>query len=346
MIEWIGILSVARYLVIAFFAFLITYLATPKIIDRMKSQGFIAPDMNKLSKPGVAELGGTAIFFGFAAATMLAIFWHSFVSEFQVDLTLLLAGFSTIVLIGFIGIFDDIIGWKKGIRQYQHALFPIFAALPLMAVKAGVTVISVPFIGPVDFGIAYALVLIPLGVTGAANASNMLAGLNGLEAGLGTVLTATMLILSVLTNQVEAAIISAAILGALLGFLRFNWFPAKVFPGDATTLMVGASVATASILGNMEKLGLLLFALYFFELILKARKKFQGESFGQPQTDGTLSPPKETISLTHLIMKQGRFSEKKVVLILIGLQIVVALAVLIYYYLNSIHFFSPWLSGI
>ncbi len=328
------------FLAVAVISAFVTWLATPKIIARMQAQQIVAPDMNKPGKPLVAEMGGTTVFFGFAAATIFGIFWHSFVSPIEINLTLLFAGFSTILMIGFIGIFDDLIGWKKGIRKYQHALFPLFAALPLMAVKAGTTVISLPAIGPIDVGIAYALVLIPLGVTGAANATNMLAGLNGLEAGLGSVLTGTMLVLSILTGQVEAAIISAAMLGALVGFLRFNWYPAKIFPGDAVTLMIGASIAVASILGNMEKLGLLLLALFFVELVMKAKTRFRGESFGVPQKDGVLKPPREKTSLTHLVMARGNFSEKQVVGILIGFQIVVSLLVLAYYYLNSIQFFG------
>ncbi len=334
----IGMLS--RFIGIGLVACAIVLLATPRIIERMRLQNFVAPDMNKPKKPLVAELGGTAIFFGFACATIVAIFWHSFVEPFQINLTLLLAGFSTILLIAFIGIFDDLIGWKKGIRQYQHALFPVFAALPLMAVKAGTTIVSLPVLGPVDLGILYAIVLIPLGVTGAANATNMLAGLNGLEAGLGSILTGTMLILSILTNQIEAAIISAAMLGALIGFLRFNWFPARIFPGDATTLMIGGSVAVVSILGNMEKLGLLLFALFFVELALKAASKFQGESFGTPQADGSLAPPKQKSSLTHVVMGFGKFSEPQVSLILIGVQVIISIGVLVYYYLNSTQFFA------
>ncbi|MDO8624520.1 MAG: hypothetical protein Q7R47_00400, partial [Candidatus Diapherotrites archaeon] len=224
--------------------------------------------------------------------------------------------------------------------QYQHALFPIFAALPLMAVKAGTTIVSIPLLGPVDFGLAYALVLIPIGVTGATNATNMLAGLNGLEAGLGVVLSATMLLLSVLTNQPEAAVICAAMLGALVGFLKYNWFPAKIFPGDATTLMIGASMAVAVILGNMEKIGLFLFALFFVEFLLKARSRFQSESFGSIRTDGILAPPQKIGSLTHLVMSRGRFTEKQAVLIILAIQVLVAGGVLAYYYLNSIQFFG------
>ncbi len=89
-----------------------------------------------------------------------------------VSLTSILAAFSTVMIVSLIGIFDDLISIKQGIKAFM----PVFAALPLIALKEGFTVMKVPFIGFVDFGIYYHLILIPLGITGAANAVNMLAG--------------------------------------------------------------------------------------------------------------------------------------------------------------------------
>jgi hypothetical protein len=60
-------------------------------------------------------------------------------------------------------------------------LFPIIAALPLMAIAAGETTMFIPFFGIINLGIIYSLIVIPIGVTGASNAFNMLAGFNGLE---------------------------------------------------------------------------------------------------------------------------------------------------------------------
>ncbi|MBU0636035.1 hypothetical protein KKE06_03345 [Candidatus Micrarchaeota archaeon] len=339
---WIGIL-----LFLIGSSAIFSYQILPFIISRMHSQNFLAPDMNKKEKPKVAQFGGIAIFFAFSLGITFAIFFHSFlpIATFKFELSLLFAGFTTILLVAFLGVFDDLIGWTNGIRQYQHALVPVFAALPLMAIQAGTTTMALPIIGQVDFGIFYALILIPIGVTGAANALNMLAGLNGLEAGLGIILTSTLLLLSVLENQIESAIIMAALLGALIGFLKYNWFPAKIFPGDATTLMVGASIAVASIIGNFERLGILLLFLFFIELILKSRTKFQVQSFGIPQKGGWLKAPPKIGSLTHVIMRRGQFSEKQVVLIILGLQIIISAIVLGYWYLNSIEFFrilSPW----
>ena len=326
------------------------YLVLPFMIERMNMRGICGVDMNKLSKSKIAEMGGISVFLGFAAGILAAIFMFSYLNGIDLNLTLLLAGFSTIILVGFLGVMDDLIGWKKGIRQWQHALIPIFAALPLMAVKVSNPPISIPFlgvvpaefllpiVGVVSFGIIYSLILVPIGVTGASNAANMLAGLNGLEAGLGAIILATLAAISFLEGRVESAIIAVALLGALIAFLKFNWTPAKVFGGDSLTLMIGAGIATIVILGNMEKIGILLMALYFVELVLKARHKFQFEGFGIPTKDGFLRAPAESRSLTHIVMRWGKFKESQVVLAIFSMQLVISIVVFVIYYFRLFRF--------
>jgi UDP-N-acetylglucosamine--dolichyl-phosphate N-acetylglucosaminephosphotransferase len=151
---------------------------------------------------------------------------------------------------------------------------------------------------------------------------------------MGILSALAMMIVAVVLGEVEVIIIMLALLGALLAFLFYNWFPARVFPGDSLTLMIGAGIASASIIGNMEKVGLMLFTLYFIELILKARTKMQAESFGIVQTDETLKAPAKIGSLTHAVMKMGRFTEKQVVLIILGMQVLVVLATLGVFWTN------------
>jgi len=243
-------------------------------------------------------------------------------------------------MVGFLGVVDDIIGWKKGIRQWQHALLPAFAALPLMAVKienpplvlpivgALPEVFIVPFFGAVSFGIIYSLFIVPLGVTGASNGANMLAGLNGLEAGLGSIMTATMLAIALLFGKVEAVIILAAMLGSLLAFLRYNWFPAKVFGGDSLTMMIGASIAAASIVADMEKTGVLLMSIFFVELGFKAKQFFQSECFGIPQKNGLLLPDPRGGSLTHWILRRKPMTELRLVMTILAMQATASIIVL------------------
>ncbi len=334
-------LQLAVTLLLSFIvSFALTNRFLPFLIARMRKRNILGIDVNKINKPKVAEMGGVIVWIGFSSGILLAIFCFSYLNSIELDLTYLLAGYATIAMVGFLGVIDDLIGWKNGIRQWQHALIPVFAALPLMAVKISNPPIKLPFfgfvpeayvlplIGTVSFGIIYSLLFVPVGVTGASNAANMLAGLNGLEAGLGSIILATLAATAFNAGQVEATVVAVAMLAALLAFLRFNWFPARVFGGDSLTLMIGASIATIVILGNIEKIGILLMLLYFIELFLKGRFKMQREGFGIPQRDGTLqAPPGKAASITHLIMRSGKFTEKQVVLAILAMQVVVSMVV-------------------
>jgi UDP-N-acetylglucosamine--dolichyl-phosphate N-acetylglucosaminephosphotransferase len=289
-------------------------------IKRMHVQGFLGKDMNKFSKPKVAELGGVIVFLGFALAVFSSIFIATYLKAFSLNLGLIFAGFSTIAMIAFVGFIDDIIGWKKGIRQWQHALFPIIAALPLMAVSAGETIMVIPFLGPIEFGIFYALIIIPIGVTGASNAFNMLAGFNGLEAGQGIILTLTLTLIAFFTGETNAMLLGLGMIGALSGFLFFNWFPAKIFGGDSLTLMVGANLAVMSIIGNMELIGVLVMTLFFIEFLIKAKHKMQSECFGVPNKNGLLKANPKGGSITHFILKLKPMQEEQLTLTILLIQ--------------------------
>lgn len=308
-------------------SFLVCNITTPLMISRLTARNMLGIDMNKINKPKVCDMGGIAVLFGFAFSIMIALALYGFNGLPNSNLTALLAAFSTVVLIGLLGIVDDLIGWKKGIKQWQHALIPAFAALPLMVLpqSIGFTTMLVPVVGVVSFGIYYSLVIVPLAITGASNAVNMLAGFNGLEAGMGAIISFTLLLVGLFlegghAGRIEVIIIMSAMLGALIAFLRYNWHPAKVFGGDSLTLMIGASIAAVAIIGNIEKVAGMMFALYFVELGFKAKHWFRAECYGMPQKDGILKPDPNGGSLTHWIMRRGRFTEKQVVLIILGMQ--------------------------
>ncbi len=315
-------------------SFATVFVMTPFIIERMQRRGITGKDMNKASKPDVAEMGGISVIFGLAFAVIVAIFCFTYLKWIKLDLTLLFAGLLTVLLVGFIGIVDDLIGWRKGIRQWQHALFPLFAALPLMAARSGTNIISLPFFGLVPLGIYYSLVLVPIGVTGASNAFNMLAGFNGLEAGLGLISAVTLLVIAISNGHFEAAILLAALAGALLAFLWYNWFPAKIFGGDSLTLMNGAAIAAASIIGDMEKFGIMVIAIFFVELFLKARHVFQAQSFGMPKNNGCLEADKKMGSLTQVILAlgNGKLREPQVTAIILSLHGLVCITVLLVFF--------------
>ncbi len=314
-------------------SFAVTLAVTPWFAGYLKSLGLTGRDMQKPGKPSVPEMGGPCVIAGFLAGIFLFIWIKVFLHGRIEGLVEIFAGITTVLIIFIIGMLDDISAVKKtqgkraGLKQWQKPLLTLPASVPLIAIMAGNSSISLPFIGSVNVGIFYPLVLVPVGVVGASNAINMLAGLNGLEAGTGSVLLFSLGIYAHLCGNYLVSAFALIFAFALLGFLVYNWYPAKIFPGDSLSYAIGAVVAVVAIVGNKEKFAVLCFFPWFLELALKLRSGFRAENFGRLGKDGTLRAPYEKCySLTHAVMKLGRFRERDVVAILILFEALVCAA--------------------
>ncbi|MFH2106462.1 MAG: glycosyltransferase 4 family protein [Candidatus Micrarchaeota archaeon] len=320
------------YLSVFAISFLICFLFTYLLIPRLRRVGISGKDINKPDAPEVAEMGGLAIVAGFSAGVLLAVFANSFFS-FDFNLIFILAALITILAVAIIGIVDDLLD----IPQWFKALLPLFAAVPLIAVNAAEsTSILIPFIGPVDFGIFFLIVLIPIGVAVSSNLTNMFAGFNGLESSLGVVIFATVAILALTHGLTEMSILSIAIIGALLAFLVFNRYPSKIFPGDVGNLSIGAILASAVIIGNFEAAGALLLIPYIIDFFIKAYNKFPSSKWWGVPKDGKLYPVDGKVrGFAQLVMKRfNGISEQRLVLFFICLEILVAVAVLGFFFTN------------
>jgi len=213
-------------------------------------------------------------------------------------------------------------------------------SIPLMVINAGHSVISIPFFGAVNLGILYPLLIIPIGVVGAANGFNMLAGFNGLEAGLGTIILTTLGLMNIYLNNYWLSFICFTAAASLLGFLVFNWFPSKIFPGDTLTYSIGALIASIAILGNMEKIAVLLFTPYIVDLLLFLRTKKDGiknpEAFGIPKKDNSLEMPyKKIYDCTHfaiwfLSKIKRKVYERDVVIFLLLIEVILSIIGFLY----------------
>jgi len=316
-------------------AFLASFFLTRWWIAIAIHNKLVGKDMNKASKHLVAEAGGIAVIMAFLLTVMLYIFFKTFVLNSSTHIVEILAVCLTMALAGFIGFVDDILGWKKGLKGWQKLLMTLPIAIPLAVINAGHSKMAVPLVGTVDFGLLYPLLFVPLGIIGATNGYNLLAGYNGLEAGLGIVIFSGLGIISLFTGQFWLALIAAIIIVALLGFLIFNSFPAKVFPGDSLTYSLGALIACFAILGNMERLALLLFLPFIIEGFIKLSYGFKAENFAKVNKDNSLDVPGKINSMTHLaiwlLKKLGRKKkvyEQDVVLVLLVFEILLLLIAL------------------
>lgn len=317
-------------------SFFSAFVVMPYWMSRARRAGLIGKDMNKRDKRKLPEVGGVVVVAGFIAGIFAYIAIKTFYFQSLENVIQVLAVAAVLLIITLVGFIDDILGWKIGLRQYQKPLLCLMAAVPLMVINAGQSIISLPFIGRVDIGLLYPLVLVPIGIMGAANGFNMLAGYNGLEAGMGIIILSTMALI-IRNSSPYVALIALCGVAALLAFLFFNWYPAKIFPGDTLTYSIGALIASVAILGNVEKAGIILFIPYFIELVLKARGKMRIESFALPQKDGSLET-KKTYSLCHVAIRllkrikpSKKVYERDVVLLVFSIEIMLAIiAILVY----------------
>jgi len=309
-------------------SFAVSFVGFPIVIPRLKKAGIVGKNMNSEKQEEIPEMGGLVIAAGFGVGIVFAIFLRTIFDLFlSVSLTSILAVLSTVLIVVIIGVFDDLIS----MQQWIKAIIPVFAALPLMAIKEGYSTMRIPFVGMINFGIFYPLVLVPLGITGAANAVNMLAGFNGLEVGMGIVAIGALVIIAYLIGQTTALIILLAALGALIAALYYNWYPAKILVGDVGTLTIGAVIASAVIVGNYETAGAILVIPYVVDFLIKAKNRFP-YSFGIYREGKLYCPDGGAVGLAQLIMKMcGGISERNLVLVLMGIEAVFGvIAILLY----------------
>ncbi|MCW4049952.1 MAG: hypothetical protein NWE89_09485 [Candidatus Bathyarchaeota archaeon] len=323
----------------AAFSFAITYILVPSFNRYMHAAGIVGRDIMKDNDQQVADMGGPGVITGFLMGVFFFVGLEIFTPPRLSGIVYILASLCTILIITLIGIFDTLTALMKkregegvfeqykkiGIPRWLYYFIPLPAAVPLIAVNAGVSKMTLPFIGRIELGLLYPLMLVPLAVLCCSNATNFLAGFNGLEAGMGAVLHLSIGVYAYSQGHYNAAMIAITFAAALIAFLRYNWYPAKVFPGDLN-YTIGAVYASVTIIGNMEKFAILCFIPYIIEAFLKAASRFKAESYGILQPDGTVKPRTDKVrGLTHLVMKMGDYTEPQVTMILIGFQAVISI---------------------
>lgn len=307
--------------------FLFVCFVTPWFIRYLTRIGLLVKDQHKQGKPLVPISGGLPVFLGIFFGVMFAIFVQTFYYDSTDRLIDLLAFITSLFAITFVGFFDDLLIRKdkeesSGLRQWQKPLLTAIAAVPLMVINAGETTIGLPFLGAIDVGLLYPLVLIPIGVVGASNMVNMYAGYNGLETGLGLIYLGNLSVYAYIHGSEVAALIGLITCAALFAFLFFTWVPAKIFPGDSLTYLLGGVLASMAIIGNMEMAALVVSIPFFVEFLLKARGNFQKQGYGMYFPEGKVKSLHDKVySIPHFFTIDGKYTEKQVVLFCFFIQI-------------------------
>ncbi len=326
-------------------SFFVTLLILPFWIRRAVRAKLVGPDVHKLNKQPVAELGGLCVVAGFLISLLFFVATKTFVTQQQENFLYIFVTMLAVLIAAMIGFVDDILGWKIGLRERYKIALTFFISLPIAVINAGHSVMNVPFFGSVSLGLFYPLLLIPLAVMGASNGFNMIAGYNGLEAGMGMIIISALTIMTYISGNTYLALIGSCMVAALLAFYIFNKYPAKIFPGDTLTYSVGSVIAIMAILGDIEKYALILFIPYFLELILKIRGNFVKESFATIKEDNTLRNRYEKwyglehVTIDFLEKIKFKVTEQRVVSLLFTFQLLFSVCSVRLYIIS---YYSLW----
>lgn len=214
----------------------IAFVCTPSIIRMsMKINAVDKPNSRKIHTGLMPTLGGLSIFLSFLVGILII----QPTSPYHLAIVL---GAFVIILLGF---FDDLYALTakaKFIIQILAACIVVFGG------GLQVEFINLPFGGQIEFGWLSALVTI-LWIVGITNAINLIDGLDGLAAGVSAIALFTIATMSILMGNVYVLSIAIILFWSILGFIPYNFFPAKVFMGDTGALFLGFMIAVLSLLG-------------------------------------------------------------------------------------------------
>lgn len=216
-------------------AFVVAMVTMPpliKLIHRFKL--FDVPDLRKTHSMPIPTMGGIAVYAGMTAALFL---WHGFTGDAAT-----ISFFFSVAMLFAIGIMDDL----RDVRAYYKLAIQLSVAL-LMTIS-GVRLTS--FNGL--FGLYELPLLVQYSVSifmivGITNAFNLIDGIDGLAGGLGFMSLVALGLFLMRSGQPPLALIAFALAGALLGFLYYNFNPARIFMGDTGSLVLGFTVAVLCI---------------------------------------------------------------------------------------------------
>jgi UDP-GlcNAc:undecaprenyl-phosphate/decaprenyl-phosphate GlcNAc-1-phosphate transferase len=234
-------------------ALVIVVVFTPAVAGMARRLGAVdIPDERRVHRFPVPRLGGLAMFFGIIVPSLAFL-----------DLTRsvrgLLVGAAVATAVGAIDDFRGLRWWEKLSGQVLAGAIP-----PIFGIW--IDHFTFPFLGVYDLSVWLGAPLTVLWIVAVMNMVNFLDGLDGLAAGVCAIAGSTFAVIALSLGKPTAAAFSAIVLGATIGFLRHNFFPARVFMGDSGAMLLGFSLAAVSVEGLLKTAATV--ALFFPLLVL------------------------------------------------------------------------------
>lgn len=211
-------------------AFLLSLYGVPLARQAALKYGIVdAPDGRlKYQREPVPYFGGLAIYLAFLMSL-------AFTFEFRHDVLGIILGGTIVVMLGLIDDFGVLTPWTKLLGQ----LLAVF-----VLIKSGIRIEIAALPEWLDIGLTV------LWMVGLINAFNLLDIMDGLSAGIGAVSAGGLLVAALLQGDQTIAFMLAALIGSLLGFLKYNWQPASIYMGDTGAMFIGLLLGAMAMIGK------------------------------------------------------------------------------------------------
>ncbi|MGN4126639.1 glycosyltransferase family 4 protein [Lysinibacillus sphaericus] len=305
-------------------AFVASILLTPLVKRLAFRIGAVdAPNYRKVHAKIMPRLGGLAIFLAFLiGVAMLYPFLINALPRLNISeygLIAIIIGAAIIVATGVVDDMREISAKAKMLGQLIAALIVIFVG------GIQIDYINLPFIGELDFGFL-SIPLTILWIVGITNAINLIDGLDGLAAGVSSIALITLAGMAIIMNNMFVLAIAAILAAATIGFLFYNFHPAKIFMGDTGALFLGFMISVLALLGfkNVTFISLIIPVIMlgvpisdtFFAIVRRVRMK---KKWSDPDKS----------HLHHRLLDMG-FTHRQTVLIIYGIAMMFGLAAIIF----------------
>lgn len=303
-------------------AFMTSFMATPHTINLAKKLGAVdtPKDQRRINKITMPRLGGLAVILGF----IVSITYLLIVMTIEKNINLMedrmiykLTGFLLGgLVIGAVCFFDDI----KSVRAIYKLIAQIIAAIIAIYFGVRIDYIDLPFINIDRSNVMFYNILTVIWIVGITNAMNLIDGLDGLSTGISIISCVSLLmIFSLNASPLISIVLITALCGSLVGFLPYNFNPAKTFIGDTGSNFLGYCLSIISIMGVAKTYTaivivapLIVLALPLFDTVFAViRRVVKGKSL-----KAIIQP--DAGHLHHKMLQKG-FTQKQAVLILYGL---------------------------
>jgi UDP-GlcNAc:undecaprenyl-phosphate GlcNAc-1-phosphate transferase len=223
----------------ALIAFGVVVLLTPAVGGMARLLGVVdQPDARRLNKRPIPRLGGLAIFLGILVPSLAFL-------DLSGEMRGILLGAAVACVVGAVDDFRGLAPLPKLAGQVAAASIPC-------AFGVWVDHFTFPFLGAVDLPAWVGMPLTVVWIVAVMNMVNFLDGMDGLASGVCAIAGLTFATLALSLGKIDAAVLSAIVAGACIGFLRHNFFPARIFMGDSGALVLGFTLATVSVAGLLK----------------------------------------------------------------------------------------------